>query len=116
MELAPSPAGQSALMPMNFTTLAHFSVSSAMSLPKSAGEPASAGLPRSASCALTFDIERQAAHELKSVATFLRQALLEKVLRDIDNEGEAEIAVRQHRRAPAAHRGARHRRVDHLVG
>jgi hypothetical protein len=98
---------------MNFTTLAHFSVSSAMSLPKSAGEQAP-GCP--ASCALTFEIERQAAHELKSVATFLRQALLEKVLRDIDNEGEAEIAVRQHRRAPAAHRGARHRRVDHLVG
>src|SRR5262245_51695268 len=30
----------SALMPVNFTTLPHFSVSSAISLPKSAGEPA----------------------------------------------------------------------------
>ena len=34
--LAPSPR-QSALMPANFTTLPHFSVSSAISLPKSAG-------------------------------------------------------------------------------
>src|SRR5262245_6384298 len=34
---------QSALMPANLTTLPHFSVSSAMSLPKSAGEPGSAG-------------------------------------------------------------------------
>ena len=32
---------QSGLMPANFTTLAHFPVSSAMSLPKSAGEPES---------------------------------------------------------------------------
>src|SRR5215831_18538426 len=47
-------ADHSALMPANLTTLAHFSVSSAINLPKSAGEPASAGLPRSASCALIF--------------------------------------------------------------
>jgi hypothetical protein len=33
-------AGHSALMPANFTTLLHFSVSSAMNFPKSAGEPA----------------------------------------------------------------------------
>src|SRR5262245_48987899 len=36
------PGLHSALMPANFTTLPHFSVSSAMSLPKSAGEPPSA--------------------------------------------------------------------------
>src|SRR5262245_56460113 len=39
----------SALMPANFTTLPHFSVSSAMSLPKSAGEPGSPVPPNSAS-------------------------------------------------------------------
>src|SRR5262245_16027333 len=42
----------SALMPANLTTLPHFSVSSAMSLPKSAGEPASSVPPRSARRAL----------------------------------------------------------------
>ena len=36
--LAGSP-DHSGLMPANLTTLPHFSVSSAMSLPKSAGEP-----------------------------------------------------------------------------
>src|SRR5215471_15173074 len=44
----------SALMLRARITLPHFSISSAMSLPKSAGEPASARLPRSASCALNF--------------------------------------------------------------
>ncbi len=39
---------QSALTPANFTTLPHFSISSAMSLPKSAGEPTIAVAPRSA--------------------------------------------------------------------
>src|SRR5262249_29882757 len=39
------PPGQSAFMPANFTTLPHFSVSSAMSLPKSAREPASNAPP-----------------------------------------------------------------------
>src|SRR5262245_11013328 len=42
-------AGHSALMPANFTTLPHFSVSSAMSLPKSADEPGSPVPPNSAS-------------------------------------------------------------------
>ena len=37
---APSPP-QSALMPVNLTTLPHFSVSSAMNFPKSEGEPVS---------------------------------------------------------------------------
>src|SRR5262249_53016736 len=45
---------QSALMFAARITLPHFSVSSAMSLLKSAGEPASTVLPRSASCALIF--------------------------------------------------------------
>src|SRR5262245_50093876 len=40
---------QSALIPVNLTTLPHFSVSSAISLPKSTGEPASTVPPRSAS-------------------------------------------------------------------
>src|SRR5262249_28025574 len=38
---------QSALIPANFTTLAHFSVSSAISLPNSADDPSSATPPRS---------------------------------------------------------------------
>src|SRR5258708_5899633 len=44
--LAPS-AVQSALMPTNLTTLPHFSVSSAMSLPKSAGELTNGAAPMS---------------------------------------------------------------------
>src|SRR5262249_48309826 len=47
-------ADHSALMPANLITLAHFSVSSAMSLPNSAGEPASTVPPRSASRAFIF--------------------------------------------------------------
>src|SRR5882724_3277791 len=41
-------ADHSGLMLANFTTLAHFSVSSAMSLPKSVVEPTSGVLPKSA--------------------------------------------------------------------
>jgi hypothetical protein len=44
---APSPP-QSALMPANLITLPHFSVSSAMNLPKSAAEPMTGVLPKSA--------------------------------------------------------------------
>jgi hypothetical protein len=47
-DVDPAAADQSALAPENFITLAHFSVSSAISFPKSAGEPASAVPPRSA--------------------------------------------------------------------
>src|SRR5262249_11472860 len=47
-----SECGHSALIPTDLITLAHFSVSSTMSLPRSAGEPASAVPPRSASRAL----------------------------------------------------------------
>src|ERR1700731_2999329 len=45
---------QSGLAPENFTTLAHFSVSSTISLAKSAGDPPSMVPPRSPSLALTF--------------------------------------------------------------
>src|SRR5262249_23246857 len=45
-------SAHSCLMPANLIPLAHFSVSSAMSLPKSAGEPASTVPPSSASRAL----------------------------------------------------------------
>src|SRR5262249_13798507 len=61
-------ADQSALMPVNLITLPHFSVSSAMSLPKSAGKPASTGLPRSASCALIFGSARPALISLLSLS------------------------------------------------
>src|SRR4029450_7783943 len=44
----PTFSDQSGLAPENFTTLPHFSVSSAMSFPKSAGEPGSSEAPSSA--------------------------------------------------------------------
>jgi hypothetical protein len=43
-------------MPANLITLAHFSVSSAMSLPKLAGESTSGGAPRSASRAFILNV------------------------------------------------------------
>src|SRR5262249_48055653 len=46
------PGAQSGLMPADLTTFAHFSVSSSMSLPKSAGELAIAMAPKSASLVL----------------------------------------------------------------
>src|SRR6516164_5931532 len=58
-----------ALMPANFTALPHFSVSSAMSLPKSAGEPASNMPPMSASCALILGSARPALISLLSLST-----------------------------------------------
>src|SRR5262249_58285514 len=50
-------------------TLPHFSVSSAMSLPKSAGEPTSGVLPRSASRALILESARAALISLLSLST-----------------------------------------------
>src|SRR5262249_25135721 len=50
---------QSALAPVNLTTLPHFSVSSAISLPKSAREPASTVPPRSASRVFMLGRSRQ---------------------------------------------------------
>ena len=60
---------QSALMFAARTTLPHFSVSSAMSLPKSAGEPASAVPPRSASFASSLGSARAALISLLSLST-----------------------------------------------
>jgi len=59
------------LMPANFTTFAHFSVSSAMSLPKSAGEPASTVPPRSTSRAFMLGSARPALISLFSFSTIL---------------------------------------------
>src|SRR5947199_7285310 len=53
-------ANHSGLMPANLITLAHFSVSSAMSLPKSAAEPAITSPPSSASRALILGSTRAA--------------------------------------------------------
>ena len=47
----------SGLMPANLITFAHFSVSSAMSLPKSAGEPGIAVAPKSAKRVLGAGID-----------------------------------------------------------
>jgi hypothetical protein len=41
---------------------------------------------------LLLEAERQAAHKLKSMATYVRQALLEKVLRDIDDQKDDDTA------------------------
>src|SRR5947209_5547966 len=57
---------QSALMPADLITLAHFSVSPAMSLPKSAGEPGSTVPPRSASRAFILGSARAALISLLS--------------------------------------------------
>ena len=62
-------AGHSGLMSANLTTLPHFSVSSAMSLPKSAGEPASTVPPRSASRAFILGSARPALISLLSLST-----------------------------------------------
>src|SRR5262249_17040778 len=69
MEYLAPFAVQSALMPANLITLAHFSVSSAMNLPKSAGEPASTVPPRSASRALILGSARAALIPLLSSST-----------------------------------------------
>src|SRR5262245_54327265 len=60
---------QSALIPANFTTLAHFSVSSAISLPTSAGDPGSATPPRSARRAFILGSARAVSTSLLSLST-----------------------------------------------
>src|SRR5262245_10207051 len=55
-------------MPADLITLAHFSVSSAMSLPKSAGKPGSAVPPRLASCALNLGLARPVLISLLSLS------------------------------------------------
>src|ERR1700730_8867269 len=59
----------SGLMPAHFTTLAHFPVSSAMSLPNAAGEPASASPPMSANRDFIMGSVRAALISLLSLST-----------------------------------------------
>src|SRR5215468_4478668 len=65
---------QSGLAPVNLTTLPHFSVSSARSLPKSAGESASGALPRSASRALILGSARAALTSVLSLSPMPRRS------------------------------------------
>jgi hypothetical protein len=58
----------SGLMPANLITLAHFSISSATSLPKSVGEPVSTVPPRSAIRAFMLGSARAALISLLSVS------------------------------------------------
>src|SRR5205807_10117183 len=60
---------QSALTPANFTTLPHFSVSLAISLPKSTGEPGSAVAPHWASRAFILGSTRAALISVLSLST-----------------------------------------------
>src|SRR5262249_29548711 len=60
---------QSALAPENLTPLPHFSVTSAISLPKSAGEPASTVPPRPASRAFMLGSATPALVSLLSLST-----------------------------------------------
>src|SRR5262249_25412715 len=59
----------SALIPANLITLPHFSVSSAMNLPKSAEAPGSAVAPNSASRAFILGSARAALTSLLSLST-----------------------------------------------
>src|SRR5882724_8741540 len=59
----------SGLMPANLTTLLHFSVSSAMNLPKSAGDPGITVPPSSASRALILGSARIALIVVLSLST-----------------------------------------------
>src|SRR5262245_28782957 len=61
-------ADHSGLMPADLITLPHFSVSSAMSLPKSAGESASTSPPRSASRVFSLGSARAALISLLSLS------------------------------------------------
>src|SRR5215471_3184693 len=64
------------LMSANFTTLPHFSVSSAISSAKSAGEPASTVPPRSASRAFIVGSARATLISLLSVSMILAGVFL----------------------------------------
>jgi hypothetical protein len=59
---------QSAFAPQNLTTLPHFSVSSATSFPKSAGEPGSSDAPSSANRAFDMGSLRIALTALLSLS------------------------------------------------
>jgi hypothetical protein len=94
---------QSALMLAARITLPHFSVSSAISLPKLAGEPGSAATPNSVSRAFILGSARAALISLLSLSTLRR-----RVFRRADAGPEARLVawheltdgceVRQHRR------------------
>jgi hypothetical protein len=60
---------QSGLAPANLTTSAHFSVSSAMSFPKSAGDPVSTVAPRSANRDFVLGSARISLISLLSMST-----------------------------------------------
>ena len=66
----------SGLMPADLITLAHFSVSSAMSLPKSAGEPDNAVPPRSTRRALILGSARPALISLLRLSMILETVFL----------------------------------------
>ena len=66
----------SGFMPANFTTLAHFSVSSAMSFPNSAGEPGSTEPPMLARLALILGSARAALIYLLSLSTISAEVFL----------------------------------------
>src|SRR5580704_5890660 len=68
-ELRNNGPDHSALILVARTNLPHFSVSSAMSWPNSAGEPASGVAPRSASCVFIFGSARPALISLFSLST-----------------------------------------------
>src|SRR5262249_20291566 len=69
-------ADHSGFMPANLITLPHFSVSSAMSLPKSACDPGSTVPPRSARRALILGSSRAALTSLLSLSTILAGVFL----------------------------------------
>src|SRR5262249_47091687 len=67
--IRPALSGHSGLRPANFTTFAHFSVSSTMNFPKSGGVIGIGTPPRSASCALILGSARPALNSLLSLST-----------------------------------------------
>src|SRR5262249_28057365 len=69
-------AAQSALIPAARITLPHFSVSSAICLPKSEGEPTTTDEPRSANLAFRFGVARPALISLLSLSTISTGVLL----------------------------------------
>src|SRR5580704_3414947 len=74
--IQPAAADQSSLAPENLITLPHFSVSSTISSPKSAGEPASAVPPMSASHAFILESRRATLISLLSLSTISAGASL----------------------------------------
>src|SRR5215470_17149169 len=95
----------SGLMPANLITLPHFSVSSAISLPNSAGEPGSTVAPKSAKRALIMGSARPAFTSLLSTSM-----IAAGVLRRAETEPCARLVARHeiaHDRNFGQHVGAR---------